>query len=454
MIRTPRRVDAALWSILLGSVAIQAILLAFASEMDCPGDACMFIRCARSLLRGDGWQYARPGLETWDSGHTPPLYVFFLMFHLALFDSGLLASKVTQIFMVTGMAALAYQVAGNAWGRRAGLVAAALVGFYPNLIAFTHYNYNEVLYSFLLFLGFSLLVREERVGAARGLRTLLYAGVVLGMATLTREPTWFLAPVLAAWVSFERPFDLGRALKRFAAVELPVVLLVAPWAAYNTSRFGQFLLLSTNAGNVLYNNQNSGPPENYDLRAERVAPEPYPETPRPRCGLAHPVANYRCEIANAIAYMSAHPDRVVARAVPKLAALMNPASFPLRFVRVGRYGEISTGAVRAVTVLTAGTFLCVALLGAVALWLGPPGPERRLTAVIFLFSFAVVAMTFGMSRYRLPLMPLCAIQASYVLCHFRTLQWRSPARWVGLGATLAFLGWAWIIYLPLITDVF
>jgi hypothetical protein len=152
--------------------------------------------------------------------------------------------------------------------------------------------------------------------------------------------------------------------------------------------------------------------------------------------------------------MLAHPDRVVARAVPKLAALMNPGSFPLRFVRAGRYGDLGTGTVRAVTLLTAGTFMCLAILAAFALWLGAPGPERQLTATLFLFFFGVAAITFGMSRYRLPLMPLCAIQAAYFLCRFRTLRWRSPVRWVGLGATLAFFGWAWSRYLPLITDVF
>jgi 4-amino-4-deoxy-L-arabinose transferase-like glycosyltransferase len=447
--------DRGLWLVLLGSFAVLAILLAATREMTCAGDACMFIHCARSLLRGDGWDYAGPWLS-WDSGHTPPLYVFFLMFHLALFDSGLLASKATQAVLVLAMAALAYHSARNAWGRRAGLWAAALVGFCPSLLAFAHYNFNEVLFSFLLLLALTLLLREKRGLAARELATLVVAGVVLGLATLTRETTWFLAPILAAWVSFSRPWNLRRALRRFAAVELPVVALVVPWAAYNTYRFGEFLLLSTNAGNVLYHNQNSGPPENHDFRARRVGPVAYPEPPRPRCGLMNPVENYRCEIANARAYMRAHPERVAARAIPKLAALMNPTSFPLRFLRAGRYGDAGPGTVRAVTLVTAGSFMALALLGVVAIWLGPPGPERQLTVIVLLFFLSVVALTFGMSRYRVPLMPLFAMQASSVLANFRflTSQRISPIRGAGLVATLAFLGWAWSKYLPLITDVF
>ncbi len=450
-----RSVDFGLLLVLFGSLAVQGFLLARTRDMECAGDACMYVHCARSLLRGDGWDYAGPWLS-WDSGHTPPLYVFFILFHLALFDSGLLASKVTQVVLVVAMAALAYQSARNAWGRRAGLWAAALVGFYPNLIAFAHYNFNEILFSFLLLLALTLLLRAKRDRTARELPTLALAGVVLGLATLTRETTWFLAPVLAAWISFERPWNAGRALKRFAAVELPVIALVAPWAAYNTSRFGEFLLLSTNAGNVLYHNQNTGPPENHDFRAAQLGPKAYPEPPRPRCGLKNPVANYRCEIANARDYMRAHPERVAARAFPKLAALMNPVSFPLRFLRAGRYGNASVGMVRTVTLVTAGSFMALTLLGAVAIWFGPPGPERQLTVVVLLFSLSVVAVTFGMSRYRLPLMPLCAIQASSVLANFRVLapQRSSPARWTGIVATLAFLGWVWIRYLPLITDVF
>jgi 4-amino-4-deoxy-L-arabinose transferase-like glycosyltransferase len=421
--------------------------------MDCTGDACMFLHCARSLLRGEGWNYAGPWLS-WDAGHTPPLYIFFLMFHLAIFDSGVLASQVTQAFLILAMGAIAHRTARDAWGRRAGLWAAALVAFYPNLIAFAHYNFNEVVYSFLLLLALALLLREKRGPREREIATLATAGLVLGLATLTRESTWFLAPVLAVWTSFERPWSLGRALRRAAAVELPVVLLVAPWAVYNTSRFGEFLLLSTNAGNVLYHNQNSGPPENHDYRARIVRPEPYPEPPRPRCGLKNPVANYRCEIANARAYMLAHPERVAARAVPKLAALLNPGSFPLRFLRAGRYGDVGTARMRALTLVLAGSFMALAVAGAFALWLGPGGAERQLLSIVILFSLAVVAITFGMSRYRLPLMPLCAIQASAVLASPRLLQWRSPARVAGLAATLAFFAWAWSWYLPLITDVF
>jgi 4-amino-4-deoxy-L-arabinose transferase-like glycosyltransferase len=449
----PGTIDPGLLAILLGSLLVQAILLAFVGGMDCAGDACMFLHCARSLLRGEGWNYAGPWLS-WDAGHTPPLYIFFLMFHLAVFESGVLASQMTQTLLVLAMGVIAYQTARTAWGRRAGLWAAALVSFYPNLIAFAHYNFNEVVYSFLLLLALLLLLREKRGPREHELVRLSLAGLVLGLATLTRESTWFLAPLLALWASFERPFHLGRALKRAAAVELPVVLLVAPWAAYNTSRFGEFLLLSTNAGNVLYHNQNSGPPENHDYRTRNVRPEPYPEPPRPRCGLKNPVANYRCEVANARAYMRAHPERVGARAVPKLAALLNPGSFPLRFLRAGRYGDVGPGALRALTLVIAGSFMALAVAGAVALWLGPSGPERQLIAIVLLFSLAVVAITFGMSRYRLPLMPLCAIQASAVLADPRLLHWRSPARTAGLAAALAFFAWSWTRYLPLVTDVF
>lgn len=154
--------------------------------------------------------------------------------------------------------------------------------------------------------------------------------------------------------------------------------------------------------------------------------------------------------------MLSHPDRVVERAWPKLKALANPASFPVRFLRQGRYGPVKDSTVQAVTLLTVGPFVIVTLLAVAALWLGPRSPERSLTALILGFFLAVFAITFGMSRYRLPLMPLLSIHAASILADPMRLlaEPRSPLRWLGLLATLAFLASAWALYLPLVLDVF
>lgn len=449
-----RGADRGLLLILLASLLVQGFVLAAVHDMPCRGDACRYIHCARSLVEGRGWEYG--GDESWDAGHTPPLYVLFVAAHLVLFQGRIWPSMLTQSLLVLAMAVLAYKVARAAWGRRAGLWAAGLVGIYPSLIAFAHYNFSEVLYSFLLLLALSQIWTAKRGTRERELRTLAVAGMAFGLATLTREVTWYLAPLVAAWVAAARPWDIRRAGLRFAAVVAPVVLLVAPWTAVNAFRFGGFLLLSTNAGNVLYRNQNTGPPENYDFRSHKVRPKSYPERPRPRCRLKDPVENYRCEIANALEYTGAHPGRVVARAIPKLQALVNPSSFPVRYLRQKRYGPVGNGTVKAVTILTAGSFLAVVLLAVGALWLSPPGPERSLTATVIVFFLIVFAVTFGMSRYRLSLMPLLAIQAASVLADPTDLAAgaRSSFRWIGLLATLAFLARAWMLYLPLISDVF
>ena len=390
------KTDRTLLLILLISIIVQAFVLTRAADIRCQGDACRFLSCARSLINGKGWVYG----DRWDAGHTPPLYVLFVAAHLQLFNGSALASKITQLFLVAGMGAIAYRVARSAWGRRAGLWAAALVAFYPPLIAYAHYNYSEVLYTFLLLLAFSGIVAAQRGPAKRQLHTLVATGVVLGLATLTRDVTWYLTPFVAAsaaWMMGERPRNPRASGLRFAAVVVPVVLVVLPWVAYNMHRFGSFLLLSTNAGNVLYRNQNVTPPENYDWRARRVGPPPYPGSPRPRCGLENPVENYRCEMAHWKEYMLSHPDRVVERAWPKLKALANPASFPVRFLRQGRYGPVKDSTVQAVTLLTVGPFVIVTLLAVAALWLGPRSPERSLTALILGFFLAVFAITATMA---------------------------------------------------------
>ena len=455
--------DRGLLAILLASLVVQGLVLSRVHDKPCRADECRYLHCARSILTGEGWDYYPPDARTigrslrrWDAGHTPPLYVLFISAHIVVFGGEAWPTKLTQILMVMAMAWLAYRVARGAWGRRAGLWAAALVAFYPNLIAYAHYNYSEVVFSFFLLLALALVLAAVRGEEKAELRTLVLAGVAFGLATLTREITLYLAPLAAIWIAMRPPWNIRRASIRFAALTVPSVVLIAPWTAFNAYRFNDYLLLSTNAGNVLYKNQNAQAPENHDWGAGRLRPRRYPERSRRRCRILDPVENYRCEVRNAMDYMVRYPERVAARAVPKLQGLVNPASFPVRSLRRGIYGPVEDRTIQAVTLLTAGSFIAITLLGVVALWLGPPGDERSLTAVVLLFFLAVFAVTFGMSRYRIPLMPLLAIQAASILADPRRLLAGvpSPLRWIGLALTIAFIGVAWAMYLPLIADVF
>ena len=96
-------------------------------------------------------------------------------------------------------------------------------------------------------------------------------------------------------------------------------------------------------------------------------------------------------------------------------------------------------------------------------WLGVLGlalPTRAVGRDLLLLALAyhvgVHALTFGMTRFRLPLMPFLMVAAGVVL----TRSWRpllaSAPRWRlgAAAATLAALGWLWAWRLPTVLDIF
>ena len=199
-------IDRGLVLILLASALIQGLVLMKVREKPCRADECRYLHAASSIVAGrrvgvffpEGQRRRWGRLRAWDAGHTPPLYVLFLSAHLIVFDGESWPTKVTQLLLVVAMGGLAYGIALAAWGRQAGLWAAGLVSFYPALIAFAHYNYSEVVYSFLLLLALSRVVAAKRRRPERQIRILVSAGVAFGLATLTRDVTLYLLPALLA----------------------------------------------------------------------------------------------------------------------------------------------------------------------------------------------------------------------------------------------------------------
>jgi hypothetical protein len=92
--------------------------------------------------------------------------------------------------------------------------------------------------------------RTLKADASRSVRVAAVAGVLFGLAALTRELALYLAPIAALWLlrpaSGWRPSP--RALGRAAALLLTVVACVAPWTLRNAIVFKAFIPVSTMGG--------------------------------------------------------------------------------------------------------------------------------------------------------------------------------------------------------------
>jgi len=173
----------------------------------------------------------------------PPVYPYFIALTYAPFAS-LTAVKWAQILVSAALIPAVGRVGALVYGARVGLVAAAVVAFYPDLVWFSVHFWSETLFLTLLWWAFERLLAADRAGSTR---LAVMAGLLWGLSILTRETALYFTPLAAAWLAW-RPRAAG-GLARAGAFLFAALLVVSPWTWRNSQRFpGAFVPVSTAGG--------------------------------------------------------------------------------------------------------------------------------------------------------------------------------------------------------------
>jgi hypothetical protein len=157
-----------------------------------------------------------------------------------------------QALVSTATVAIAFLLAWALAGAWAGLVAAALVGFYPPLILATGEQLSEPLGAFFLisaFLAFAL--------AARRRTTPIYvvAGFLLGLAVLTRAdllPVPFVLGLIAAIWIWRRRGEWQRGGIVGGLLIAGALVAIVPWSFYASQRAGEIVPVTRGSGSALF----------------------------------------------------------------------------------------------------------------------------------------------------------------------------------------------------------
>jgi 4-amino-4-deoxy-L-arabinose transferase-like glycosyltransferase len=180
----------------------------------------------------------------------PPAYQTVLAAASVLGFRSFLAHQVSSALIGT-LGVFLFGLAGRrVAGRRAGLIAAALVATGPNI--FVH---DAVVMSESLVVpatGFVILA-GYRWWDLRRMRDAAIFGLAVGVAALTRAEALLVAPLVAVplWVSELRRAGLRMATAALALAAITTVAAISPWVAYNLSRFERPVTLTTGAGAAL-----------------------------------------------------------------------------------------------------------------------------------------------------------------------------------------------------------
>lgn len=401
----PLRILAAPWfmpACLTLAFVLRAMILMVPLEQS--SDFLWYFQRAAGLAHGEG--FADRGVLTafWPVGWPGALAALFTVTGVSTF-AGQLANLAMGVLVCWITAILGERLTGR---RAVGRLAALLIAIYPNQVAYVPLLSTEIFYELLLLLGVLLLVRER---AATG----LVAGLVFGVATLTKAQSLVLPGFLLLWVWLARPS--WPALRRLAGVGcaayVALILVVAPWTYRNWSVFHSFIPVSTNGGWTLLTGNN--PQARGDYTPDTVLAEGINRDP------ADQVAMDRVARQRGIAWIKANPGRFLELLPAKAVRLWVPDGEAEWFYARGLagYQHYSTLSRFVRIVNQAYYFLLVlaAFPAMVLLLRGRLGttPWAHVGVALFVLTTLISLVFSGQSRFHFSLMPFVAIYAAWFM---------------------------------------
>ena len=365
-----------------------------------------------------GQELAGVGFSPWKSDQVfhPPLYPYFLG-GLGTFFGSLEAVKWTQVVLGSLLSPLLFRLGERAWGERVGLVAGGFAALYPELVWYCAHFWSEIVFVTLLWAGFErLLAGDEESRSAT-----VAAGLLWGLAALTRETVLFFLPLAALWLAAGE--KSGR--RRAGAFLLAAAAVIAPWTLRNLAVTGAFVPVATRGSFNLWL-----------ANTERPWDEVYAAQQTVEGG---PIAQERHARREAWAAILGRQPRWL---FEKLAHEM-PAFFGVNdqiVVHLERraYKRMPIWVNRSVALATVLPYLAVLVLAVPAL--ASVGRDRASVLLVgFLFFYLCLhVVAFASPRFRLPVLPLLFLFAARTIDRGLMASWRGLSRGrLGLAMILA-----------------
>lgn len=287
-------------------------------------------------------------------------------------------------------------------GPRAGVWAAGIAAVYPPLVSLPSYALSETLYSgvalataFVLQLAADHARPEAGKASRRGVGFAAAAGVLAGVAALTRPALLLFLPLAVAWLL------AGRRLALAVALTVAAFAVITPWTMRNLRVHERFILIASEGGVTFWTGNHPLARGEGDLAAN-------PELKRAELALrrAHPGVSpeglepiyYR----EAIGWIAGHPLAWM-RLVARKAFFSVVPTGPSYAVHSARYRVASVAPYLLV--------LPFAVAGARRLWQSPRRPVSLL--LLGASSILVGLVFFPQERFRMPVIdPVLIVSAA------------------------------------------
>lgn len=452
--RAPRRWLAVL-VLLLAALGVRLGALALGRDAVAWNDQVTYLQRAEDLLDGKGYtgsyqswarhkgEHQLETLPRYLGAYQAPGYPLFLAGAMKLCGRDVFWAKLAQVLLGAATTWFVYAIGRDALSHGAGLAAGWLYALDPTFVAFTHLVFNETVFVFLFVAGLWLWMRP----GARGLGSAALAGVVFAAAAYVKSSLLYLLPLLVVWRLWRERASWRAAAKHALVAALAWSACIAPWTVRNYEVHGGFVLMdSSGPFNLWRGNQ----PNAYQRRRRdadantRFAPPfaAYVHSPVAEVGggaltdvarrlfATDTPSDLECMQAathQALEYSLEDLRWTAERTVYKVVDTWNPTSFVMRHLERDGYGPTPAWVRATLSWACVLSYLLVVVLAIPELWRQRRTALGGMVLLLVYYYTAIHALTFGMTRFRLPVMPFLMLLAGATLARVCVRLWSS--RW-------------------------
>lgn len=358
--------------IILLALAMRLVFVLAVPPGPLSGDAKEYDGLAVRLAQGKGY-VTESGEPT---AFRPPGYPVVLAAIYLSTGPHLVGVRIVQAFLGAGICVLVYLIARRCFTPAVATFSGYLCSVYPPLVLNTSEIMSEPVFTFGLLLGiWRLLVATKPM-------QFLLAGLVLGLALLTKPMLVFFFPLLFLWIWLNARV---LAVLRIMLISTGMLLVVSPWTLRNYVHFHAVVPLATLGGLALYNSyvvpdKGLGFNSLEGLGAEYTA-------------ISQEAERDAYLVKRTLEYIQTHPLQVL-RAIPKKVLLL---FYPFD----GYWYALSLGSKYNIFW---GLVFCFAVLGGLVPSKDPD--STRLLLLLFLSFLSAAVVFYGSPRFRLPIEPL------------------------------------------------
>jgi 4-amino-4-deoxy-L-arabinose transferase-like glycosyltransferase len=304
------------------------VRFAYGEEYFWKNSYSLFYDLAQSVAAGRGLCYEWFGTKC---AHRPPVYPLFLVLSMTTGKS-YVTIVILQSIIGAGTSLCAYLIGTQLFDRKTALLAALGVAVYPYFIMHDTALQETGLFTFLTALAIMLLLKS-RLSASKVVWVI--AGLVLGLAVLTRTTLVVFVPFAFLWLLFFAGVTRREAITKTAVVALGFMLVLSPWLLRNYFLIGS-PTLSTLSGLTLWAGNNPYTFSNYPIGSIDASVGKAWENLPPGDDTAikqlsnDEIAQNSWFLHKAFGYMKEHPGETVKRSFRKVGAAFSWRQNPAR----------------------------------------------------------------------------------------------------------------------------